>query len=83
MIGSYIPSQRVGADMVKDISKIFRLQCSSKLNNSGFSLENREYCRGDPFLWPLYTLYPPTSGGRSVGRVRSRTKATELVLFLF
>jgi hypothetical protein len=41
----------------------------------------------DPLRWPHDTLYPqkfaptsPTSGGRSVGIVRSRTKATELVL---
>jgi hypothetical protein len=39
--------------------------------------------RGNPLRWPRYTLYPqqlaltsPTSGGRSVGIVRSRTKAT-------
>jgi hypothetical protein len=37
--------------------------------------------------WPRTTLYPqklaqtsPTSGGRSVGMVRSRTKATEFTL---
>jgi hypothetical protein len=53
-------------------------------NNSGSGLENREYGRGDPLRWPRDTLYPqkltissPTSGGRSVGIVRLRTKATE------
>jgi hypothetical protein len=47
-------------------------------------LENREYGRWDPLQWSRDTLYPqklaltsPTSGGRSVGIVRSRTKATE------
>jgi hypothetical protein len=42
---------------------------------------------GDPLLWPHDTLYPqklaltsPTSGGRSVGIVHSRTKATEFSL---
>jgi hypothetical protein len=47
-------------------------------------LENREWGRGDPSRWPRDTLYPqklaltsPTSGGRSVGIVRSRTQATE------
>jgi hypothetical protein len=47
-------------------------------------LENRDYGRGDPLRWPRDTLYPqklaitsPTSGGRSVGIVRLRTKATE------
>jgi hypothetical protein len=45
-------------------------------------LESREYCRRDPLLWPLDRLYrqtlvltSPTSGGRSVGIVRSRTQA--------
>jgi hypothetical protein len=45
----------------------------------------REYGRGDPLCWPSNTLYPQklaltllTNGGRSVGIVRSRTKATEL-----
>jgi hypothetical protein len=49
-----------------------------------FGIENREYGRGDPLHWPRDTLYPqklaltsPTSGGRSVGIVRFRTKATE------
>jgi hypothetical protein len=48
-------------------------------------LESREYAHGDP----RYTLYPqklaltsPTNGGRSVGIVRSRTKAPEFV-FVF
>jgi hypothetical protein len=41
--------------------------------------------RGDSLRWPRNTLYPqklaltsPTNGGRSVGIVRLRTKATEL-----
>jgi hypothetical protein len=56
---------------------------------SGSGLENREYGRGDPFRGPRDTLYPqklaltsPTSGGRSVGIVRLRTKATEFFLNL-
>jgi hypothetical protein len=50
-------------------------------------LENRDYGRRDPSCWPRGTLYPqklpltsPTSGGRSVGIVRSRTRATGLLL---
>jgi hypothetical protein len=46
-------------------------------NSSGSGLENREYGRGDPLLWPRDTLYSqklaltsPTCGGRSVGIVR-------------
>jgi hypothetical protein len=57
------------------------------INNSGSSLENREYGRGDPLSRPRDTLYPqkltltsPTSGGHSVGIVRSWTKATEFSL---
>jgi hypothetical protein len=45
-------------------------------------LESREYGLGDPLrLPPLYlqnlALTSPTSGGRSVGIVSSRTQATE------
>jgi hypothetical protein len=49
-------------------------------------LENREYGRGYPLRWRRDILYPqklaltsPTSGGRSVGIVLLRTKATEFV----
>jgi hypothetical protein len=52
--------------------------------SSGSCLENREYGRRDPSRWPRSTLYPhklaitsPTSGGRSVGIVRSRTQTME------
>jgi hypothetical protein len=44
--------------------------------------------REDPLRWPRDTLYPqklaltsPTSGGRSVGMVRLRAKASEFVFF--
>jgi hypothetical protein len=53
----------------------------------GSGLENREHARRDPLRWPRGTLYPQqlaitslTSGGRSVGVVRSRTQIME---FLF
>jgi hypothetical protein len=52
--------------------------------SSGSCLENREYGQRDPSRWPRGTLYPhklaitsPTSGGRSVGIVRSRTQTME------
>jgi hypothetical protein len=52
--------------------------------SNGSGLESREYGHGDLLRWPRNILYPqklalisPTSGGRSVGTVRSRTKATE------
>jgi hypothetical protein len=55
--------------------------------SSGSGLESREYGRRDPYRWPRDTVYPqklvltsPTSGGRSVGIVRPRTKATELFI---
>jgi hypothetical protein len=58
--------------------------------SSGSGLENREYGRRDPSPWPRGTLYPqklaltsPTSGGHSVGIVRSRTQTTEFVCFCF
>jgi hypothetical protein len=50
----------------------------------GSCLENREYGRRDPSRWPRGILYPqklaitsPTSGGCSVGIVRSRTQTME------
>jgi hypothetical protein len=55
-------------------------------NSNGSGLESREYGRRDPLCWPRGTLYPqtlaltwPTSRGRSVCIIRSRTQATELV----
>jgi hypothetical protein len=52
-------------------------------------LESREHARRDPSSRPRGTHYPqksaltsPTNDGRSVGIVRSRTQATEFVLFL-
>jgi hypothetical protein len=58
--------------------------------SSGSGIENREYGRRDHWSrWPRDTHYPqqlaltePTNGGRSVGIVRSRTKAIELIILL-
>jgi hypothetical protein len=57
-------------------------------NSSDSDLESREYGRRDPLRGPHDTLYPqklaltsPTRGGRPVGIVRTRTKATEFSLF--
>jgi hypothetical protein len=57
--------------------------------SSGSGLESRECARMDPLGLPRDTLYlqklaltSPPSGGRSVGIVRSRTKATELLLVI-
>jgi hypothetical protein len=58
--------------------------------SNGSCLENREYGPRDPSRWPRSTFYPhklaitsPTSGGRSVCIVRSRTQATESSFSLF
>jgi hypothetical protein len=55
-----------------------------EIKSSSFGLERREYGRRDPSRWPSGNLYPKklsltssTSGGRSVGVVRSRTPAME------
>jgi hypothetical protein len=57
--------------------------------SSGSGLENRDYGRRDSSRWQRCTLYPQqltltssTSGGRSVGIVRSRTQAMEFTLVL-
>jgi hypothetical protein len=55
--------------------------------SSGSGLENREYGHRDPSLTTWYPLSSklavtsPTSGGGSIGIVRSRTQATKCVLF--
>jgi hypothetical protein len=57
--------------------------------SSGSGLEIREYGHGDPLRWPsdspylqTFALFSPTSGGRSAGIVRSRTKATEFSILV-
>jgi hypothetical protein len=64
--------------LVSTIEELFERKISSP------GLENRAYSRRNPSRWPRYTLYPQnlaltslTSGGLSVGIVRSRTQATE------
>jgi hypothetical protein len=56
-------------------------------NSSGSGLENREYGRREPSRWLCSSFYPqklaftsPTSGGLSVGIVRSRTQTTEFFI---
>jgi hypothetical protein len=58
-------------------------------NKRGSGQENRDYCRRDPSRWSCSTIYPqklaltsPSRGGRSVGIIRSRTKATGILLLL-
>jgi hypothetical protein len=59
-------------------------------NSSGYGLENRNYSRsGSDAMTTLHLLSAivvtnfADDGGRSVGRVRSRTQAKEFVCFLF
>jgi hypothetical protein len=66
--------ERGPLSLVSTIEELFERK------NSGYGLEIREYGRMDPSRWPRGTLYPqklvltsPTSGGPSVGIVRSRT----------
>jgi hypothetical protein len=58
--------------------------------SSGSGLESRKYGFKDPSRWPRDTFYPqkfaltsPTSGGRSVGIVRSGTQGTKISFFFF
>jgi hypothetical protein len=58
-------------------------------NSSDSGLESRDYGRRELQPWPRDTLYPQklalnssTSGGRSIGIVSSRTKATSYYLLL-
>jgi hypothetical protein len=58
-------------------------------NSGGWGLESGEYGRRDPPRWPRGTIYPqmltltsPTSGGCSVGIVRSRIRPRSNVLFI-
>jgi hypothetical protein len=57
--------------------------------SSGSGLEPREYGHRDPSSWPCGTPYSKnlaitslTSGGLSVGLVRSRTQATDFNFYL-
>jgi hypothetical protein len=58
--------------------------------SSRCGLEHRDYVRRDPPRWPRGTLYPQKlaltsqiNGGRSIGIVRSRNKATEFIIYFY
>jgi hypothetical protein len=81
------PSSISGATRLSD-SLVSAIEELLGRKSSGSGLENREYGSRDPSHWPCGTLYPqklaltwPTSGGRSVGRVRSRTQAKEFSFY--
>jgi hypothetical protein len=65
------------------LSLVSTIQELLERESSGSGLEIRDYGRRDLSRWPRGTLYPqklaltsPTSGGRSVCIVRSRTRST-------
>jgi hypothetical protein len=75
--------ERVALSLVSTIEELLERK------SSGSGEENREYGSRNPSHWPSGTFYlkildltSPTNGGHSVGIVRSRTQATELVLFV-
>jgi hypothetical protein len=83
--------QRLPGDIVLNMLGVWRFQNRHEVfftsTNITFRSRNWDYCRRDPSRWPRGTLYPqklaltsPTSGGHSVGIVRSRTEATEFFL---
>jgi hypothetical protein len=62
---------------------------ATRMKSSGSGLEMREYRHRYPSLWPRSIIYPhklaltsPTTGGRSVDIVRSRTQVTMFVFFI-
>jgi hypothetical protein len=76
-----VGQERGPLSLVNTIEKLFGW------NNSGTGLEIIEYGGREPSRSPRDTPYPqnsaltsPTSGGRLVGIVRSRTKASEFCL---
>jgi hypothetical protein len=84
--------QSVGTDKLKSKRKLnFQVACNRLLGRSSDSgQENRDYSlRGTVALITRHPLYPlklaltsATSGCRSIGIVRSRTKAMELVIVM-
>jgi hypothetical protein len=68
------------------ISLVSTIEELLEIKSSGSGLESREYGRRIPSRWTRVTIYArqlaltsPTSGGHSVGIVRSRTQATEFL----
>jgi hypothetical protein len=84
IFGEVVVLERGPLSLVSTIVKLFQRK------NRGSGLERWEYGRRDPSRWRCGILYPKmlaltslTSGSRSVGIVRSRTQATDFVLFKF
>jgi hypothetical protein len=79
----------VGLERVH-LASWMQLRSCLKEKNSGSGLGDWDYGCRDPSCWPRDTLYPqklaltsPTVGGRSVGIVRLRTKATEFSFLVY
>jgi hypothetical protein len=71
------------------LSLVSTIEVLLERQSSGPGLGNREHGRRDPLRWQRGTLNPqklaltsPTSGGHSVGIVRSRTETVEFI-FIF
>jgi hypothetical protein len=80
----------VGSGIWGSLSFVSAIEELLGRKSSGYGLENREYGRKGSSCWPRNTLYRPKlaltssrSSDRSVGIVRSRTKATEFVCFVW
>jgi hypothetical protein len=72
------------------LSLVSKIEELPERKRSGFGLESRKYGRGirhahhvAPSIGQKLALTSPTSGGRSVGVVRSRSQATDLVICFF
>jgi hypothetical protein len=70
------------------LSLVCKIEELLERKSSDSGVEIREYGIRDPSRCPRDNLYPqklaltsPTSGGRSVGIIRSRTQATEDILY--
>jgi hypothetical protein len=84
VLPDFLRSSGSGTGPLSLVSTIEELLQRKKSSGSG--LESREYGGRDLSRWPRDTLHPqklaltsPTSGGRSIGIVRSRTQATEVL----
>jgi hypothetical protein len=69
------------------LSLVIKIEDLLGRKSSGFGLENKEYDSVDPSHYPRGTFWPqklaltpPTSDGRSVGIIRSRTQTMEFYL---
>jgi hypothetical protein len=77
-------SNKTKYGMRKNLRRMYMLYTYYRCINKLPGIESREYGSRDPSRWPRDNIYPrklaltlPTSGGRSVSIVLSRTQVTE------